>query len=73
MQIPSTYKKFVFMEFNKKCYNSKLHIQFDFVILYFDVYIYISIDFKFKHMCKNLKICVNPKEKTYVILKMMMP
>ncbi len=43
------------MEFNKKCYNSNLHIEFDFVILYFDVYIYTFIDFKFKHMCNNLK------------------
>jgi hypothetical protein len=52
------------MQFNKKCYNSNLHIQFeyiyiyiyklydvlsiDFVIFYFDAYIYISIDFMFK-------------------------
>ncbi len=26
MHIPSTYKKFVFMEFNKKHYNSNMHI-----------------------------------------------
>jgi hypothetical protein len=87
MKIPSTYRKFVFMEFNKKCYNSNLHIQFeyiyklydilsiDFVIFYFDVYIYISIDFMFKvetHVQQFENIC-KPKIKTCVILKMMMP
>ncbi len=49
------------MEFNKKCYDSNLHIQFDFVIFYFVVYIYIYIDFifrvqthvqQFKNICK---------------------
>jgi len=64
MQIPSTYRKFLFMEFNKKCYNSNLHIQFDFVLFYFDVYIYISIDFMFKvqtHVQQFEKNYVNPK------------
>ncbi len=48
------------MEFNKKCYNSNLHIQFDFIIFYFDVYIYIYIDFIFKvqmHVQKFENIC----------------
>jgi hypothetical protein len=60
MRILSTYKKFVFMEFNKKCYNSNLHIQFDIVIFYFDVYISISIDFMFKvqtHVQQFENIC----------------
>jgi len=62
MQILITYRKFVFMEFNKKCYNSNLHIQFDFVIFYFDVYIYIYIyiDFIFKvqtHVQQFENIC----------------
>jgi len=48
MEIPSTYKKILSMEFKKKCYDSNLHIQFDFVIFYFDVYIYIYIDFIFR-------------------------
>ncbi len=60
MEIPSTYRKFFFMEFNKKCYNSNLHIQFDFVIFYFDNYIYIYIDFIFRvqmHVQQFENIC----------------
>ncbi len=72
MQISSPYRKFVFMQFNKKRYNSNLHIQFediyiyynvlsiDFVIFYFDVYIYNSIDFMFKvqtHVQQFENIC----------------
>jgi hypothetical protein len=50
------------MEFNKKYYNSNLHIQFDFVIFYFDVYIYIYIyiDFIFRvqmHVQQFESIC----------------
>ncbi len=48
------------MEFNKKCYNSNLHIQFDIVIFYFDVYISIFIDFMFKvqtHVQQFENIC----------------
>ncbi len=61
MQILSTYKKFVFMEFNKKCYNSNLHIQSNFVILMFIFIFLLILCSKFKHMCKKLKIYVNHK------------
>jgi hypothetical protein len=42
------------MEFNKKCYNSNLHIQFDFVIFYFDVYIYIEFFFQSLNACATI-------------------
>jgi hypothetical protein len=71
-QIPNTYEKFVFVQFNKKKKNShliwrdtyKLYdvLSIDFVIFYFDAYISSSIDCsKFKHRY-NLKIYVNPKK-----------
>ncbi len=31
--------------------------------IFWCLYLYFSIDFKFKHMCNNLKIYVNPKWK----------
>jgi hypothetical protein len=53
----------------KLAHLSYIYILYDvlsigFIIFYFDVYIYISIILcsKFKYMCKNLKIYVNPKE-----------
>jgi hypothetical protein len=68
-QIPNIYGKFVFTQFNKKHYNSHLIIyiyiiynvlSIDFVIFYFDAYIYISIDFMFKvqtHVLQFENIC----------------